>query len=389
MSAQDTELQSAAAWSADWQEIVKHSPDWMYVLSQAGIIIDCNPQMCRALKVPKEKVVGTPLTNWVSREDRTLAQRGLEQLKNKRPQVRTTRVMQAVDRTFITVEAIEIGFMREGELAQVSGVARDISEEVVLERKLWDAGDSHEQAVDFALRTSLGLVKGYVYALGQSPDLDVHRRRRYIAVIEEEIEHLAKLVDDLLDVQKLDPASLDMRGEYVDPLACVRSAIAELQAEADRREIEVLNSGPETALPLYGTLEVVRRIALNLIQNAIQHTQHSGRVHVEWTDHNEWAELRVRDNGNGIPEQILPHIFDRFYRGPGQQGDSPGIGLGLAVTQMFVRAMGGKISVQSALGKGSEFTVVLPRRYADMDDSLTQSDSEETPLRELSQAATV
>jgi light-regulated signal transduction histidine kinase (bacteriophytochrome) len=164
------------------------------------------------------------------------------------------------------------------------------------------------------------------------------------------------------DVQKLDAASLELRGEFVDPLDCVRSSVEQLQGEAERREIEILCHLPQESKPLFATIETLRRIALNLLQNAIQHTLHGGRVQVEWIDKDEWAELRVRDHGNGIPEQILPHIFDRFYRGPGHHGDTPGIGLGLAVTQMFVTALGGRIQVESAPGKGSEFTVILPRR---------------------------
>jgi PAS domain S-box-containing protein len=360
----------------------------MYVLNPDGTIIDANPQCCRALKVSKEQLIGTPILNWTAREDRDLAQRGYERLRNKQPQLRTTRRLQASDRTMLTVEALEIPHSHEGELVQISGVARDISEEVTLERKLWDSGDQHEQTLDFALRTSLGLMKGYVYALGQAPDADIHRRRRYVAVIEEEIEHLGKLIEDVLDMQKLDPAQLDMRGEYVDPVECVRSAVSQLESEAARREIEVLCQVPESCKPLYGTVEIIRRIAVNLIQNAIQHTLHDGCVQVELADRDDWVELRVRDHGAGIPEQALPHIFDRFYRGPQSAHDTPGVGLGLAVTQMFVTALGGKIWVRSGPDTGTEFTVVLPRRYAELDELEMTGAAEESPAREPQQVAT-
>lgn len=340
--------------------------------------MDANPSMCRALKVNKDELIGTLLRNWVARDDRVLVQRGFEQLKAGRPRLRTTRQFQTSDRALVTVESIEISHVRDGELLQISGVARDISEEVILEHKLWDAGDEHEQALDFALRTSLGLIKGYVYALGQADDGDLHRRKRYVSVLDEEIGHLGKLIEDSLDIKKLDPADLETKGEFIDASECVRSAVEQLKPEAARRDIELLCHLPEQPVTIYSTTELVRRIVYNLAQNAIQHTLHNGRVQIELQNFDDWIELHVRDHGTGIPEQLLPHIFDRYFRGPTHQGDTPGIGLGLAVTQCFATAMGGKIWVNSTLGKGSEFTVMLPRRYTETDVQSLAAKTEQT-----------
>ncbi|MBI5059414.1 PAS domain-containing sensor histidine kinase [candidate division KSB1 bacterium] len=348
--------------AAAWHEILDRTHDAVYLLGPGGVILDVNGQFCRMLKQPREALLGTLLTNWMDRESRQYAERTLGQLLKTGAPLRSTRVYQTIDKERVTTEALETPHLAGHAVTHISGIARDISHEVTLERKMWDTAEAHEQSVEFALRTSLGLVKGYIYTLGQANELDADRRRRYVRVIEDEIDQLSKLIEDLLDVRKLDTAEIDLRGGAIDVVECARSAVRRCEAEAERREIQIITRIPDDAAPLFGSTEAMYRIVLNLLQNAVQHTMHSGRVELELDDAEDWLEIRVRDNGVGIPERELPHIFDRFYRGSAAIGSATGIGLGLAITETFVKAMGGRIRAKSAPGQGSEFAVVLPRR---------------------------
>jgi PAS domain S-box-containing protein len=357
-----TAEQSESFHGSAWFEILDRTHDAIYLLSPGGVVLDVNTQFCRMLKQPREALIGTLLTNWMDRESRQFADRTLKQLLKSGNPLRSTRVYQTVDKERVTTEALETPHLMDNAVTHISGIARDISHEVTLERKMWDTAEAHEHSVEFALRTSLGLVKGYIYTLGQATELDTERRRRYVRVIEDEVDQLAKLIEDLLDVRKLDTADIELRGEVVDVQACSSSALSQCESEAERRDVQLITRVPETISPLFGSTAAVTRIIYNLLQNAVQNTMSGGRVELTIEDAEDWLEVRVRDTGVGIPEKELPHIFDRFYRGAAAVASSSGIGLGLAIAKTFVTAMGGQIQAKSLPGKGTQMTVVLPRR---------------------------
>jgi signal transduction histidine kinase len=217
--------------------------------------------------------------------------------------------------------------------------------------------------VDFAVRTSLGLVKGYVYALGQNQLMDDHHRARYVRIIEEEIDHLAKIIEDMLDVRRMESGRYELNWDAVDIRECVRVVECQCEEEALRRRIEVVVRMPETMEPLYLPREAISRVMLNLLLNGIHHTLHNGKVWLTVEDHDLYIEISVKDNGVGIPESEIPYIFDKFYRGRNSASSNlMGPGLGLTIVRTLVEAMGGKIHVGSAVGAGTDFRMVLPRQ---------------------------
>ncbi len=223
-------------------------------------------------------------------------------------------------------------------------------------------------------------MKGYIYTLGQSETLTDDRRIRYTRIIEEEIDHLAKIVEDILDFRRLEAGSYEFNQEVVQLGDCLRMVVQQFQEEAHRREIELIVRMPEKLDPLYLFPEAVNRVLTNLVQNAIHHTLHSGRIEIEVEDNDMYVDLLVRDNGVGIPEDELPYIFEKYYKGKGDESQAAqGIGMGLAITKTLVSAMGGKIWARSAIGTGSEFRVMLPRRLynvAAVENEAAESDPE-------------
>jgi len=106
--------------------------------------------------------------------------------------------------------------------------------------------------------------------------------------------------------------------------------------------------------PVYLFSEAVTRVLANLVQNAIHHTLHSGRIVIQIKDNDLYVDISVRDNGEGIPEDELPYIFDKFYRKRRRNQRRPGIGMGLAIVKTLVTAMGVGLA-NSQPGSGSEF----------------------------------
>lgn len=351
-----------------WRQIIDAVPDIAYVISPTGEFLDVNTALCNALRLPRELLIGTRLAAYLQRDSLPIYERILSELAERRRPERSSRSFAAENAEPLLFEIIEIPLVREGSVWAIAGVGRDVTQEAVLERRLWDDTETRQTAVDFALRTSLGLIKGYVFTLGRSGIVTEERRARFTQVIEEEIDHLAKIIEDLLDIRRLDAGEYDVPGEVVGVVEAAQIAVEQCRDEAQRRQIRVELVLPEKIDPVYVPLEALVRVLHNLVQNAVHHTLHNGNVWVTVHDAHDYVEVAVRDSGVGIPAEDLPYIFDRFYRGRSSAAAPvQGIGIGLAVTRMLVDAMGGRITVQSKVGAGSEFQVVLPRRTFHID----------------------
>jgi two-component system OmpR family sensor kinase len=208
------------------------------------------------------------------------------------------------------------------------------------------ADASHE------LRTPLTTVLGYLDVLEESGDTDPVVRHRVFRVMREEGGRMARLVEDLLVLARLDEGR-EMPAEFVDLVALAREVLG---SYPDRR-IELL--APAADVPVLADPEALRRVVSNLISNAVKHTLPENETLVSVDREGREAALCVADEGAGIPEDALPHVFERFYRAESSRAGE-GTGLGLAIVRETLEALGGRIEVQSAPGEGSTFTVRLP-----------------------------
>jgi two-component system OmpR family sensor kinase len=212
--------------------------------------------------------------------------------------------------------------------------------------KRFAADASHE------LRTPLTSVLGYLDVLDESGDKDPALRRRALEAMREEGARMARLVENLLILARLD-AQREMSSELVDLAALAREAAGNYPG----RRIEVYATGPPVTV--FADREALRRVISNLLSNAVKHTPPDKDISVSVAREGREAILRVADEGPGIPEEALPHVFERFYRAESSR-TGEGSGLGLAIAQETVEALGGRIEAESALGEGSTFTLCLP-----------------------------
>jgi two-component system, OmpR family, sensor kinase len=208
------------------------------------------------------------------------------------------------------------------------------------------ADASHE------LRTPLTTVLGYLDVLEESGDTDPVVRHRVFRVMREEGGRMARLVEDLLVLARLDEGR-EMPAELVDLVALAR----EVASNYPDRRIELQT--PDRDVPVLADPEALRRVISNLISNAVKHTPPENEILVSVAQKGREAVLRVADEGAGIPEDALPHVFERFYRAESSRAGE-GTGLGLAIVRESVEALEGRIGVQSTPGEGSAFTVRLP-----------------------------
>jgi two-component system sensor histidine kinase ResE len=345
------------------RQVIETTPDIVYILNPEGVIVEANPPLCRLLRRSREKLLGDKVSAHLDRDCVAMTERVLKEIVKRRLPQRSTRSFQVPGSEPQTYEVMESPLLRDGQVWAIAGIGREITQEVVLERKLWDTRESRQWAVDFALRTALGLVRGYIYTLCQGGLADEERRTRYVKVIEEEIDHISKIIEDMLDIRRFEGGDLSLSGDVVGVGDCIAHVMLQFADEAQGRDIELEADVNRDMNPVCVPREALLRILHNLVQNAIHYTLHRGRVVVEARDHESYVEIHVRDNGVGIPEDEIPYIFEKYYRGKSiSTSPTQGTGLGLAVTRTLVEALGGKVWVNSRVGAGCDFGVVIPRQ---------------------------
>ena len=217
--------------------------------------------------------------------------------------------------------------------------------------------------VSHELRTPTATVRGYLESAIEGWDESPPPTLRHdLVVMEEEIERLQGLIDDLFTLARVDVQGLAMDLRAVDADEVIRrqvEAMARLAWQAGR--VELVAELPPDLPPVLADEGRLEQVLVNLLRNAIRHTPPGGIVAVGGAAEGDRVRIDVRDTGEGIPPDDLPHIWERFYRGQATRAeDSRGAGLGLALVKDLTQAMGGSAHVKSVLGQGTCFTIKLP-----------------------------
>jgi heavy metal sensor kinase len=179
-----------------------------------------------------------------------------------------------------------------------------------------------------------------------------------------ELNRMAELVDSLLTLARADEGRLPLETGPCDLRELVNEAAETASMLGERRGLTVRAESPSAPVVLAVDRTRIRQLLLNLVTNAVKYTPEGGSVSLGLSEQPEVVTLTVGDTGIGIAAGDLPHIFDRFWRADparSREGERPGSGLGLAITKWIAEAHGGTITVQSRPGRGTSFTVTLPR----------------------------
>jgi two-component system sensor histidine kinase BaeS len=203
-------------------------------------------------------------------------------------------------------------------------------------------------------RTPLAIIRGQAEAIG---DGVYPADAAHVAPILDGTQSLETLVDALGTMTLADVGSLRLQKEAVEVGVLVNSSIAAFQSMADAGGVELNSDVAADIPPIDADPARIRGVLLNLLSNAIRYTPSGGSVTVNAHPSEGHVVITVRDTGLGIPEEIRPHVFERFVKGPG----SPGAGLGLAIAKDVVAAHGGSIELNSETGKGTEVRLTLPK----------------------------
>ncbi len=258
-----------------------------------------------------------------------------------------------LDISFGTVSYREGDAARNGMLAVIHDETGRY--ELDKSRREFVANVSHE------MRTPLTSIKGACETILADEGMNADMRSFFLNMAVEECDRMTRIVSDLLVLSRLDNKRTQWSIDKFDTDKMLSHIIEVMRVDAEAHS-HTLKYETETALPhITADKERIEQVLINILSNAIKYTPDGGTVTLFAKALGDKVKIDVRDTGIGIPEEDLPHLFERFYRvEKSRTSETGGTGLGLAIAKEIVEAHGGSISVTSELGKGSVITVVLP-----------------------------
>jgi two-component system phosphate regulon sensor histidine kinase PhoR len=257
--------------------------------------------------------------------------------------------------------------IRHSDSSEMDGIIitlQDITELRKLEKVRTDfvANVSHE------MKTPLTSIKGFAETLKMGDIEEEQDRLRFLNIIEDEADRLCRLINDLLSLSELEQkkAKAKLPKEEIKVEKAIKEVLSMLESQSEKKHIKLSMDVQEELYNIKGEADKFKQMLINLVDNAIKYTPENGKVRVEAYNHEDGnghrkLVIKVIDNGIGIPGQHLPRLFERFYRVDKARSRAVGgTGLGLAIVKHIAILLGGEVEVDSEVGKGTEFRIILP-----------------------------
>ncbi len=255
---------------------------------------------------------------------------------------------------------IEVSCAPIEELASTVGGTVAVLHDVTGLHEVEQAKSDFVSMVSHELRTPLTSIKAYVDTLQrQDVQFDDETRTSFVAVIARETERMTRLINDILDLSRIEAGRLDLKPTFVDLPELIRKVEGRIEQQAAGRRL--LLDIPVVMEPVLAEQAKLEQVMLNIIGNALKYSPEGGDIEISVRRLKEKAMVSVTDHGIGIPEEQLPFIFEKYHRGGKSEGGGiRGAGLGLFVTKSIVEAHGGRIWAESTEGKGTSMIFTIP-----------------------------
>ncbi len=233
-------------------------------------------------------------------------------------------------------------------------------------KKLQSIDESRQEFVSnvsHELKTPLTSMKVLADSLNGSEDVPIEMYKEFMLDIGDEIDRETKIINDLLSLVRMDKSGAHLNVSAININELIEHILKRLKPIADKADIEVVF---ESFRPVVAEVDEVKLtlVITNLVENAIKYNDQGGWVHISLNADHQFFFIKVEDNGLGIPEDSVDHVFERFYRADKSHSrEIGGTGLGLAITKSAIAMHNGEIKLRSKLGEGSTFDVRIPLNY--------------------------
>lgn len=244
----------------------------------------------------------------------------------------------------------------DDEIGKLSDTLNYMAEELLKREEL---KNDFVSSISHELRTPLTSIKGWAITLKGEDLGDNLLMKDGLDIIEKESDRLSGMVEDLLDFSKFVSGRITLNKEEVDLSKIMKQVHKQLTPKAREAGVNLTLKLEKESIPMIGDNNRIKQILINLVDNSIKFTPEGGRVHMSGFQYDDFALIQVEDTGKGIPEEDLPYIKDRFYKGKDSKSHS---GLGLSIVDEIVTLHGGDMDIKSILGTGTKILVSLPIR---------------------------
>lgn len=367
-----------------FKKLIESAPVGIFWRDLNGVYLGANKQMADNFGTTVEALVGDKSIAYITREEHERQSRIEEDMFQKRlPRVQVQQNITRLDGEVRLFSVNKVPLINEnGEPYGLLGVAEDITDRRREELELIEAKSAAYEAnaaksmflsrMSHEIRTPLNSIIGLSHIAAQAKDASIVKD--YISQIGVSSRHLLELINDILDISRIEAGKISIQKERFDLIGALESAVGMLLPRADEKRQKVdLYISSDVPRYVAGDSTRFKQVLVNLLGNAVKFTQEGGAISVHAklqrdTDNRIGVSFTVRDNGIGIDAEHLKSIFEPFA-----QADSTfsraheGTGLGLPICKNIVDLMGGSITVNSTIGEGSEFTFVLPFEQAFLD----------------------
>ena len=325
-----------------------------------GTVLYCNRRFAGMVATPQEKVIGAAAAGFVLAEQRPLFAEMLRQGRGAGG--RGELLLARGDGPPIPAEIV-LSSLPLGDAEVVCMVVSDLTEQ----KKHQDLLEVNRRKDEFLamlaheLRNPLAPIRNALYLMKQG-DVDRAPAEEVRTMMERQVEHLARLIDDLMDISRISTGKVELRPEEVD-LANLIARATEVSRPLIEQRGQLLSVDlPAVPIRLRADPTRLEQVIDNLLTNAAKYSDPGGRIALSARLEGDWAVVRLKDSGIGIAPKKLPHIFDLFVQAEWRlERSQGGLGIGLSLVRSLVGMHGGQVSATSeGLGLGSEFVVRLP-----------------------------
>ncbi len=216
--------------------------------------------------------------------------------------------------------------------------------------------------VSHELKTPLTSIKAYTETILSDPEMDAETREYFLGIVLSESDRMHRIVADLLVLSRLDNKRTNWNIETFDLRQSIRRLCEVMRGQVSEHHHRITFGCQRGLPPITADKQRIEQVILNILSNAIKYTPDGGKIDIKLTQiPKKFLRVEIADNGIGVPEEDVAHLFERFYRvEKSRTQDAGGTGLGLAIAKELVEAHGGRISVKSSLGEGTIVTIDLP-----------------------------
>jgi len=352
--------------------LFEYAPDAYYLNDLKGEFIDGNRAAEELTGYKREELIGGSFLklNILPRAEILKAAALLARNMLGQPTGPDEFILNRKDGSQVSVEIRTFPTKIKGKTV-VLGIARDITERKRRARELEEANERMKELdrmkshflsnISHELRTPLASIKGFTETILGEKAMDEKNRQEFLQIIKEDTERLTLLINRLLNLSRIEVGKIKLKKQKIDLIEETREVISSYGSQARIKNLVLESNLPGELHPVYADPEYIKEVLIQLLENAIKFTEEYGKVAVSVMDQSSQVEVSVSDTGVGIPKGDLPHIFEKFYKVERLAEEISGLGIGLPLVKSIIEAHGGKVEVESEVGKGSKFSFTLPK----------------------------